>query len=178
MSLRELIEPDCVGVNPLMRLRGHILHDVAHKDEGISRATTGQFMPHPGAMSEADRFANEFNQQMQPNTFRMDAILHNMHGGPQPSSLVHQPAQISEIAPGNEWATDFHLNNENVVVGQPIAEPIKLRDQWADEFSHVGQPGPSQLVISFFSLSAKMLLIIFFTVLSTPFRTKNGSLDE
>lgn len=165
MSLRELIEPDCVGVNPLMRLRGHILHDVAHKDEGISRATGQGFLVHPGAMSEADRFANEFNQQMQPNTFRMDTILHNMHGGTSSSSsLLHQlPApRIAEISAANEWTNDFHLNNANVVVGKPIVDPVVVRDHWADEFNHVGQPGPSQRVIVFpaFPLLAKLYIYI------------------
>lgn len=150
MSLRELIEPDCVGVNPLMRMRGHILHDVAQKDNGINRGAAGQgFIQNYGPMSEANQFINEFSQEMQPNSFHMDAILHNMNGGglAQQSQHAPPPIHIEEIGVGNEWANDFRLKNAEVIVGKPVIDSVTTnkgqRDQWANDFN---MAGPSQRV--------------------------------
>lgn len=145
MSLRELIEPDCVGVNPLMRIRGHIIHDNARKDDGIN---AGQgFIQNYGPMStEANQFINEFNQQMQPNSFHMDAILQNMNGGGQ-QFQQQAPVHIEEIGVGNEWANDFRQENAKVIVGKPIDDLATAsgssRNQWSNEFN---MPGPSQRV--------------------------------
>lgn len=118
MSLRELIDPECGGANPLMRLGNQIVRDTAHKDEGIS----GRPMPfaeassrsQPGfAQSNQDQLVNEFLGQMSappPQTFRMDALLQEMReidAHNYPVEVVQAPSISTEVKNGLAWANDF-----------------------------------------------------------------------
>lgn len=127
MSLRELIDPECNTANPLMRLGNQIVHDAAHKDEGIS----GRPMPYAEASSRSQRNFNEMSQnhlvndflgQMDapaPQTFRMDALLQEMReidAQNYPLEVVQAPTVSAEVHNGLNWANEFHdisANDQN-----------------------------------------------------------------
>lgn len=121
MSLRELIDPECGGANPLMRLGQQIVHGTAHKDEGIS----GRPMPfaesssrsHQSGFAQAgqDQLVNEFLGQMSappPQSFHMDALLQEMREIDAQSHPVelHQAPTISDEVQNNglSWANEYH----------------------------------------------------------------------
>lgn len=120
MSLRELIDPECGGANPLMRLGQQIVHGSAHKDEGIS----GRPMPfaesssrsHQSGFAQAgqDQLVNEFLGQMSappPQSFRMDALLQEMReidAQSHPVELIQAPTISAQVQNGLSWVNDFH----------------------------------------------------------------------
>lgn len=118
MSMRDLIDADCGGANPLMRLGNQIVHDVAHKDEGIS----GRPMPFAEASSRSqqgfgpmsqDQLVNEYLGQMSappPQTFRMDALLQEMReidAHNYAGEVVQAPPVSAEVHNGLSWAKEF-----------------------------------------------------------------------
>lgn len=119
MSLRELIDPECGGANPLMRLGQQIVHGSAHKDEGLS----GRPMPfaesssrsHPANFAQAgqDQLVNEFLGQMTappPQSFRMDALLQEMReidAQTHPVELIQAPTISAQVQNGLSWANEF-----------------------------------------------------------------------
>lgn len=128
MSLRELIDPECGGANPLMRLGQQIVHGSAHKDEGIS----GRPMPfaesasrsHPSSFAQAgqDQLVNEFLGQMSappPQSFRMDALLQEMReidAQAHPVELIRAPTISAEVQNhGMSWANEFHHDEAGAV---------------------------------------------------------------
>lgn len=122
MSLRELVDPECGGANPLMRLGSHLVHDAAHKDDGIAgRAPhlVGSAGPaHFGSQPlDETHLVNEFLGQMvapPPQTFRMDALLQEMReidARNYPSAVVRAPPVADEINKGISWANEYHQGN-------------------------------------------------------------------
>lgn len=124
MSLRELIDPECGGANPLMRLTNQIAHDVAHKDEGIS----GMPMPFAEASSRPqqsfsemsqNQLVNEFLGQMSapaPQSFRMDALLQEMReidAQNYPQGIIQAPTVSAEVHNGLKWSNEFGANEAN-----------------------------------------------------------------
>lgn len=124
MSLRELIDPDCGAANPLMRLGNQIVHDAAHKDEGIS----GRPMPFAEASARSQQgfadlsqnhLVNEFLGQMSappPQSFRMDALLQEMReidAQHYPLEVVQAPTISDEVHNGLSWAGEFQDVNAN-----------------------------------------------------------------
>lgn len=135
MSLRELIDPECSGANPLMRLGQQIVHGSAHKDEGIS----GRPMPfaesssrsHPSTFAQAgqDQLVNEFLGQMSappPQSFRMDALLQEMReidAQSHPVELIRAPTISAEVQNhGLSWANEYHHDDAGAV-GQLKSAP-------------------------------------------------------
>lgn len=117
MSLRELIDQECGAANPLMRLGNQIVHDAAHKDEGIS----GRPLPFAEASrsqqgfgdSTQNQLVNEFLGQLSapaPQSFRMDALLQEMReidAQHYPHDVVQAPTVSAEVHNGLSWATEF-----------------------------------------------------------------------
>lgn len=129
MSLRELIDPECGGANPLMQLGNQIVHDAAHKDEGIS----GRPMPFAEASSlskqsfneiSQSQLVNEFLGQMSapaPQSFRMDALLQEMReldAQNYPQGVIQAPTVSAEVHNGSTWANEFHDVSANVPPAQ------------------------------------------------------------
>lgn len=139
MSLRELVDPECGGANPLMRLGNHIIHDAAHKDEGISgrppaSALIGQpQFPQQQQLDETS-LVNEFLGQMAPmppQTFHMDALLQEMREidaqnfAPQ---VLRAPAVAEEINKNSSmWANEFTSESLKFQPNQKTDEPAILQ---------------------------------------------------
>lgn len=133
MPLRELIDPECGGANPLMRLGNHMINDAAHKDDGISgRVHDVQFGgPSTSRQQGFNDFSetqlvNEFLGQMSappPQTFRMDALLQEMReidAQHHAMGVVQAPTVSVEVNNGLSWANEFDAKPSDVdeAVGQ------------------------------------------------------------
>lgn len=118
MSLRDLIDAECGGANPLMRLGGHMLQDAARKDDGISGATSSSSTAffnrtNVGPLDE-QQLVHEFQNQIAPapSTFHMDPLLKEMqqieanHFQP---NVMCAPTVMDEINNSNaaSWANEF-----------------------------------------------------------------------
>lgn len=145
MSLRELVDPECGGANSLMRLGTHLIHDAAHKDDGIAGQSApshiiggpAQFGSQP--LNET-HLVNEFLGQMAappPQTFRMDALLQEMReidARNYPSQVLRAPPVADEINNGLAWSAEYHQENapENtniLAVSEQVNEIRAPRDQ-------------------------------------------------
>lgn len=92
MSLRELVETDCGGQNPLLQLGAQVSRDVTFRDDGISR---------PNALLQGDQIARDFLQQMQPppQTFQLNDIMREIQ------QMENQSAQVD--INGADWAKEY-----------------------------------------------------------------------
>lgn len=115
MSLRELVEPDCQGVNSLMRLGNQIRRDHAYKDEGFGPGTSS-FVNRQHQYA-SDELVQEFLGQIAPpQSFQMDALLQEMREIDAQSfhnRMVPQrpPLVIEEVNDGFNWANEFSNGN-------------------------------------------------------------------
>lgn len=118
MSLRDLIDAECGGANPLMRLGGHMLQDSARKDDGIGGAGASTSTPfldrtNVGPLNE-QQLVEEFQHQIAPapSTFHMDPLLKEMqqieanHFQP---NVMRAPTVMDEINNSHaaSWANEF-----------------------------------------------------------------------
>lgn len=135
MSLRELVDPDCGGANPLMRLGNHLSSDIAHKDEGISghnfpAASTSRSQHGFGELSETE-LVDEFLGQMgapPPQSFRMDRLLQEMReidAATCSSDVIQAPLVSAELS--SNWANEFS-NKNNVWPASVIAPKFDAND--------------------------------------------------
>lgn len=142
MSLRELVDPECGGANPLMRLGAHLIHDAAHKDDGIAGATPPHIVGAAGPAHFASQpldethLVNEFLGQMAappPQSFRMDALLQEMReidARNYPTQVMRAPPVADEINNGLAWSNEYqqesatsNLENPNMIaVGEQVIE--------------------------------------------------------
>ena len=129
MSLRQLVEGDCGGVNPLMQLGGQFTRDAAHKDEGFVQA---QF---ERSMRQDEQMVNEFLGQVAgpPQSFQMETLLQEMREIEQaqmgPAQLQHAPKVIDEVA--GQWTKEF-------------GNPMHVQPSAGNQIFHV-QPQQQQL---------------------------------
>ncbi|XP_077998859.1 peroxisomal targeting signal 1 receptor-like [Glandiceps talaboti] len=113
MAMRDLVDGECGGANALMKLTTHFTQDKSLQQEGLRR---GVFHPKnlDGSFSaSSDQLVNEFlaeqHRHAPPQTFRMDALLHEMQAIEE-NQLRHASVKagprVAEIASAN-WAADF-----------------------------------------------------------------------
>ncbi|CAD7092619.1 unnamed protein product [Hermetia illucens] len=156
MSLRQLVEPDCGGANPLVRLGTHVTRDSAYKDEGLGRGSQGLISR--DVLSE-DQLVNEFLGQINAptQTFRMDALLQEMREMDAhnfQANVVKAPLVIDEVNSGAEWIREysFEKNSDNQAGNMDFNEFWNTRlpppghvqqknVQWVQEFFDVNQNG-------------------------------------
>lgn len=146
MSLRELVEPDCGGANPLMRLGSHVMRDAAYKDEGLSQMAGPSSFINRSQQFQSDQLIQDFQRQiaMPPQTFRMDSILQEMREMDAKhfaSQLKRAPAVIEEVNAGLEWTKDFLAENNQQQLQPSVAPAPSLTTEmigsssWVNEFS-------------------------------------------
>ncbi|XP_055379937.1 peroxisomal targeting signal 1 receptor [Condylostylus longicornis] len=126
MDLRNLLEGDCGGANPLIQLGSHFTRDAAYRDEGFSQhANTGPF----NTAGAQDEMVKEFLGQVSsvPQTFHMDNLLQEMRAIEAQNlhqSIVKAPKVINEVTGqpdiSSNWANDFKQNNYKPAIPQSL----------------------------------------------------------
>uniref|UniRef100_D3TMS0 TPR repeat-containing protein n=1 Tax=Glossina morsitans morsitans TaxID=37546 RepID=D3TMS0_GLOMM len=149
MSLRQLVEGDCGGANPLMRLGNQFMKDAAHKDEGIVQA---QF---EHSMRQDEAMINEFLGQVggPPQSFHLETLLQEMREIEKTAQIGSNhlrpaPKVIDQVA--GQWSKQLSddINvppvpcNERMVHVQPQQQQLTYVSEFFDDDTSVA---PSRL---------------------------------
>ncbi|KAK3738105.1 hypothetical protein QZH41_013846, partial [Actinostola sp. cb2023] len=153
MAMRDLVEGECGGANPLMKLVSHFTQDQSLHQEGLVHDRFGpQAHLHQRAFHEthehelADEYLRDPRTHAPPQTFRMDALLHEMKEI-EDRNLHHTPVRAPGIADmvSSQWASDFMSSEvqrseewtkeyEDVLRHHPRAELHQTPVKWAREY--------------------------------------------
>lgn len=140
MALRELVDAECGGANALMRMGGHMLQDAARKDDGLAghSAASAAFGNRAVGPLDEHQMVNEFLGQIAPapQTFRMDALLHEMRqidAQNFQSPVMCAPNVIDEVNSDGAalWANEFSQNDPKLYGQKETVQPSdgKIGDQ-------------------------------------------------
>uniref|UniRef100_A0A8C6KD52 Peroxisomal targeting signal 1 receptor n=1 Tax=Nothobranchius furzeri TaxID=105023 RepID=A0A8C6KD52_NOTFU len=125
MAMRELVEAECGGANPLMKLTSHMT-----KEEGIP--------PTPIEIATEEELVNEFLQAppRPPHTFDMGQLLEEMQQIDQQSyrQAPQRAPDVAALALSGDWAAEF-LSGPDSAATQGLNALGEAADaDWTKEF--------------------------------------------
>lgn len=144
-TFKELVDRDCGGANPIMKLTSHVTHDRAFKQEGL-RQTGLPLHDVPFELATDDQLVNEFlgtqhHFQNGLTTFRMDALLREMQEIEGTRGGLLQAPEVVNLAA--DWTEEYlepshdHLHPKNTNAQEPHM-------QWASEFLQHTDPSDAR----------------------------------
>lgn len=108
MAFRDLVEGDCGGPSPLMRLTSHFVKDHSLKEEGV-RDIFGSASPFEAGNS--DQLVKQFLEEssVNPQTFKMESLLQEMRDIDQNIyPPVTAPGVVEELTnQDTSWANQY-----------------------------------------------------------------------
>ncbi|XP_052434541.1 peroxisomal biogenesis factor 5 isoform X1 [Carassius gibelio] len=141
MAMRELVEAECGGANPLMKLTGHMT-----QEGGAWRhRSTPTIPPTPIEIATEEELVSEFLQapQRPPHSFDMGQLLEEMQQIDQQSyrQAPQRAPDVAALALSGDWAAEF-LSTADAASssGQAGVDPADA--DWTREFiNEVADPG-------------------------------------
>uniref|UniRef100_A0A8C1AZK9 Peroxisomal targeting signal 1 receptor n=1 Tax=Cyprinus carpio carpio TaxID=630221 RepID=A0A8C1AZK9_CYPCA len=141
MAMRELVEAECGGANPLMKLTGHMT-----QEGGAWRhRSTPTIPPTPIEIATEEELVSEFLQapQRPPHSFDMGQLLEEMQQIDQQSyrQAPQRAPDVAALALSGDWAAEF-LSSADAASssGQAGLDPADA--DWTREFiNEVADPG-------------------------------------
>ncbi|XP_008429621.1 peroxisomal biogenesis factor 5 isoform X2 [Poecilia reticulata] len=139
MAMRELVEAECGGANPLMKLTGHMT-----KEEGAWRhRSTPTIAPTPIEIATEEELVNEFLQAppRPPHTFDMGQLLEEMQQIDQQSyrQAPQRAPDVAALALSGDWAAEFVSGSDSAATNA-LGEAADA--DWTREFiAEAADPG-------------------------------------
>ncbi|XP_077383017.1 peroxisomal biogenesis factor 5 isoform X2 [Festucalex cinctus] len=142
MAMRELVEAECGGANPLMKLTGHMT-----KEGGAWRhRATPTIPPTPIEIATEDELVNEFLQAppRPPHTFDMGQLLEEMQQIDQQSyrQAPQRAPDVAALALSGDWAAEFVSGSDSASTPGLVALGDAADADWTKEFiAQAADPG-------------------------------------
>ncbi|KAM6910330.1 peroxisomal biogenesis factor 5 isoform 2-T2 [Xenentodon cancila] len=142
MAMRELVEAECGGANPLMKLTGHMT-----KDDGAWRHRSTPTVPSaPIELATEEELVNEFLQAppRPPHTFDMGQLLEEMQQIDQQSyrQAPQRAPDVAALALSGDWAAEFLSGSDSAPTPGLTALGDGADADWTREFiAEASDPG-------------------------------------